>query len=74
MTDAEKSDSEKWRKPGVISYFNCLLDKGKIDEDHMLKTVTASVIYNYDQATSLPIVDTVSDSLTFHAALFARCG
>lgn len=74
VTDAEKSDSEKWRKPGVISYFNCLLDKGKIDEDHMLKTVTASVIYNYDQATSLPIVDTVSDSLTFHAALLRDAG
>ncbi len=75
VMDLGDSNSEKRREPGVINYFsNHLLAKGKIDEDYMLKTVTAAVVYDDGKPQSCPVINIVSDSLTFHAALLRDAG
>lgn len=64
---------EKGRNPGVIDYILYLRRRGVL-ESPFIKVVTAAVIYDYKQATSLPVIDTVSDSLTFHTKLLEEVG
>lgn len=66
-------NTEYYRTPGIINWIKKLLDK-IIDPDYMIKISTAAVIYDYGQATSLPVIDTVSDSLTFHSNLLLEVG
>lgn len=67
-------NSEHYRAPGIISWINDLLEYRILDKDYMVKISTAAVIYDYGQATSLPVIDTVSDSLTFHSQLLLEIG
>ena len=48
----------------------CKLLKWKVlDKNYLVTVNTAAVIYDYGQATSLPVIDNVSDSLRFHSEL-----
>lgn len=70
VSNAEKGNNETHRRPGVIEWFyHELLEKEVISSDYRLKTMNAAVIYNYNQSTSLPVIDVVSDSLNFQAKL-----
>ncbi len=66
-TDEEDSSTSK--RPGIINWLENLRYNGIIDRSYMLNIVTAAVIYDYGQATSLPVKDTISDSLNFHVQL-----
>lgn len=69
------SDNTKsYRAPGIILWINLLLNRSVLAKDYMIKISTAAVIYDYKQATSLPVIDTVSDGLTFHSQLLLEIG
>lgn len=59
---------------GVIARINELIHAGILDDNYMINVTVASVIYNEDQKTSLPVADVISDSLTFHAKLLEDFG
>lgn len=59
---------------GVIEWMHELLKYRFLSEDYTVKICTAAVIYDYKQATSLPVLDAVSDTLTFHAKLLEDVG
>ena len=70
IVGAEEKDSKKSKRPGVINWIHKLIDGNVLNSrTYMIKLVTAAVIYDYNQATSLPVIDTISDSLDFHAQL-----
>lgn len=60
--------------PGVISWINKLMKKSRIDRNYFVRIETAAVIYDYGQATSLPVIDVISDTITFHSKLFLESG
>ena len=62
------------RPAGVIEWLHELLKYRFLSEDYTVKICTAAVIYDYKQATSLPVLDAVSDTLTFHAKLLEDVG
>ncbi|MDE6101913.1 MAG: type I-E CRISPR-associated protein Cse1/CasA [Ruminococcus sp.] len=67
-------NTESHRTPGIIVWINSLLNYKILDKDYMIKISTAAVIYDYGQATSLPVIDVVSDELTFHSQLLLEIG
>ncbi len=70
-----ENDSEKGlRCAGVIDWIKELKDSNILDNDYIVNLSLASVIYNYGQAASLPVIDLVSDSLTFHSELLMKAG
>lgn len=71
---SENVASGKDRKPGVINWIKELRDKKYLPKDYTINVSTAAVIYNFKQATCLPIDDVISDSLSFHADLLDEVG
>ncbi|MGN0677507.1 MAG: type I-E CRISPR-associated protein Cse1/CasA [Ruminococcus sp.] len=69
-----KENTEKYHSAGVLSFVKTLKDMGMLENDYMLNVVTAGVIYNYKQATSLPVLDVASDTLIFHSQLLLDSG
>ena len=69
-----ESNSDKTKAPGVILHYNQLIRNKSISRDVPVRVSAASVIYDYKQSTSLPVIDTISDSLTFHAQLLQEAG
>ena len=70
-----QKDTEHCIRPaGIVEWLYELLKYRFIPEDYSVKISTAAVIYDYKQATSLPVLDAVSDSLTFHAKLMEDIG
>lgn len=67
-------NTEYYRTPGIINWINYLLNYDILEYDYMVKISTAAVIYDYGQATSLPVIDIVSDNLTFHSNLLLKVG
>ena len=68
-------DEKKYTKtPGVIKWFNQLLTKRIIKRSYMFRLIISTVFYNDNQATSRPVVDYTSDSLSFHAGLLEDVG
>ncbi|MDE6005725.1 MAG: type I-E CRISPR-associated protein Cse1/CasA [Oscillospiraceae bacterium] len=67
-------NTESYRTPGIMSWINYLLNRSVLDSDYMVKISTLAVIYDYGQATSLPVIDMVSDGLTFHSQLLLEIG
>ncbi|MDE6777552.1 MAG: type I-E CRISPR-associated protein Cse1/CasA, partial [Oscillospiraceae bacterium] len=66
----ESGADKKFRKAGVLKWLCELLHNQNIlDENYMAKIDIAAVIYDYGQATSLPVIDSISDSLVFHSKL-----
>lgn len=70
-TSGQDSTANRERTPGVISWVNYLISK-KILEAKFINVSTAAVIYDFGQATSLPVKDLISDSLTFHSKLLTE--
>ena len=70
----KEANSEKTKAPGVILRMNELISSGVLDKKMLVTVSAASVIYDYKQATSLPVIDTISDTLTFHAQLLQDVG
>ena len=66
------SDAEM-RTPGVIQWANDL-KKQKLINATQINIETAAVVYDLGQATSLPVIDTISDSITFHSDLLTELG
>lgn len=70
-----ENDSEKGLHcAGVIDWIKELKNSNILDNDYIVNLSLASVIYNYGQAASLPVIDLVSDSLTFHSELLMEAG
>lgn len=66
----EMKDSSHFVRPaGVVEWLYKLLRYRLISSDYVVKVCTAAVIYDFKQATSLPVLDAVSDSVSFHAKL-----
>ncbi|MCM1508676.1 MAG: type I-E CRISPR-associated protein Cse1/CasA [Ruminococcus flavefaciens] len=72
--DMYGEDKEYHRTPGIIKWINKLIGYNILDNDYMINVTTSAVIYDYKQATSLPVIDVVSDSLTFHSQLILKVG
>ncbi|MCM1314498.1 MAG: type I-E CRISPR-associated protein Cse1/CasA [Alistipes senegalensis] len=68
----EQSDDDNKRTPGIIKWIKTLIDNNILDEDYMVKITMSAVIYDYGQATSLPVIDVVSDNLIFHSHLLSN--
>lgn len=60
------------RVPGVISWIQWLFTHNFIHENYSLNISTTAIIYDTSQATSLPVKDLISDSLTFHYYLILK--
>lgn len=72
-----ENDAEKgYRCSGAIEWIKTLKEDeyNILSKDYVVKVVLASVIYDYGQATSLPVIDLVSDSLTFYSQLLTEVG
>ena len=69
-----KESSEQSRCAGIISRVRELRSRGMLEHSYMVKIITTAVIYDYKQATSLPVIDVISDSLTFHSQLLEELG
>lgn len=72
-----ENDAEKgYHCSGVIEWIKTLQEDeyNILSKDYVVKVVLASVIYDYGQATSLPVIDLVSDNLTFHSQLLTEIG
>ena len=65
---------ESTRCPGVIKNIKNLLDKRILKDSDLISIVIASVIYNYSQATSLPVSDMFSDQIKCRAELMGDNG
>ena len=62
------------RTPGVIKWIKRLCEYGSLERGYFIDLMTAAVIYDYGQATSLPVIDYISDSVTFHSQLLLDSG
>ena len=69
ITGANEKDSEKTKAPGVVQWLRKLYDAKILNRSYMAQLSTVAVIYDYGQLMTLPVIDTISDSLTFHAQL-----
>lgn len=72
--DKKTDTKHKYRKSGIIEWFCYLRNQKILDENYFVKVNIASVIYDYGQATSLPVIDNVSDHLLFHSELLSEAG
>lgn len=72
VVDFENTEDHK--VPGVLNWINSLLNHDVLGKNYILKVDMAAVIYDYGQATSLPVIDTVSDDLMFHSQLLLDIG
>lgn len=59
--------------PGVINWGN-KLKKERIIKLSKINIMTAAVVYDLTQATSLPVIDAIGDSLSFHCDLLTELG
>lgn len=72
--NTENENNEKYHSAGVLSFVKKLKEQNILKKDYMVNVVMTGVIYNYKQATSLPVLDVVSDTLTFHSQLLLDSG
>lgn len=71
----ESKDAEHFVRPaGVVEWLHELLKLRFLSDDYAIRICTAAVIYDFRQATSLPVLDAVSDSVSFHAKLLEDIG
>lgn len=60
------------RAPGVLQWVSRL--KKYLGKNYILNVETAAVVYDLGQATSLPVIDVISDRLSFHLELLEDLG
>ncbi len=71
----EQRDARNFTRPaGVVEWMHFLVKKKLLRRDYHVKICTAAVIYDFKQATSLPVLDTVSDTISFHSNLLDDAG
>lgn len=59
---------------GVLKWIRWLIKKGYLAKSFFIRLSTAAVIYKESDGKSLPVIDCVSDTLTFHAKLLEDAG
>ena len=70
IVGVNEKNSEKSRCPGVVNRLNQLRNDDEIlERSYKAKVVTAAVIYDYKQLMTLPVIDSISDSLSFHSQI-----
>ncbi len=74
LANVNKQNDDKFRKAGILEWICCLLAKNILDKNYLIKVDTAAVIYNDGQSASRPVIDNVSDNLTFHSELMLETG
>lgn len=74
MAVLSKENSESQKIPAIIEWVKWLRESDIISSDYMINIVTSAVMYNESQKTCLPVVDVVSDELTFHSQLLLDVG
>lgn len=62
-----ETNSESSRRPGVIDRLSQLREEEILE---VANIATAAIIYDYNQLMTLPVIDSVSDSLSLHAQIF----
>lgn len=67
------SSNDEMRTPGIIQWAN-YLKKQKLINLTQINIEIAAVVYDLGQATSLPVIDAISDSITFHSDLLTELG
>lgn len=70
----KQEDSSGYRMPGVMTWIRFLVRKNHLPRDYHVKIEMAAVIYNLKQSTSTPVIDSASDTLSFHAQLLTDVG
>lgn len=73
-TDNQDDTSNGYNCAGVIKWINNLKTTEILENNYIIKVIIASVIYDYKQPTSLPVIDLISDNLTFHSKLLTEMG
>ncbi len=71
-TDKSNDSGKKVRAPGILQWIKRL--KEVLGKKYMVHIETAAVLYDYGQATSLPVIDVISDSLSFHETFLEEIG
>ena len=71
---AQDNSAAGYRAAGAVKWMQELLKLGVLDRNYHVRVCTAAVIYDYGQATSLPVIDCISDTLSFHAQLLEDVG
>ena len=69
-----ETNSPSSKQADVIGWLNRLSEYEILSDQSFIRIETAAVIYDFKQATSLPVIDTISDTLTFHARLLEEIG
>lgn len=62
------------RNPGIILWIEKLVQSNIISRDYMVDLVMAAVVYDLSQPTSLPVIDLISDELTFNSCMLLSMG
>ncbi len=65
----EDKPEDSRRTPGVINRMCELYNDEVLERSYIAKIVTAAVIYDYNQPTALPVIDSISDSLNLHTQI-----
>lgn len=70
----ENENNKNTQLPGVMTWIQKLVSKNHLPRDYHVKIEMAAVIYNLKQSTSTPVIDSASDTLSFHAQLLTDVG
>lgn len=72
--NGQDNTSKGYHCVGVIKWINTLKSANILEDDYIIKVTVASVIYDDKQSASLPVIDLISDNLTFHSKLLVEVG
>lgn len=67
-------NSDQHRSPGIMNWIDFLLRNNLLSHNYLIKINMAAVLYKEKDQTSLPVIDMVSDELTFHSQLLLKVG
>lgn len=71
--DEDNPDSGK-RRAGILQWIDYLLEKDILGRDFWLRISAAAVIYDWGKTNCLPVIDSISDTLTFHSQFLLEAG
>lgn len=58
----------------VVKWFEKYLYKNYLPKNYIMKTTILSLVYDEKQATSLPVINVFTDSLSMHSAILSEVG
>ncbi len=70
----KETNTASAKQAGVIGWRERLIGYEILSADTLVQVETTAVVYDYKQATCLPVIDAISDGLTFHAKLLEEIG